>query len=349
METSLLVSILAFETYWAYYSMSSGQIYQKAVKEAAKHLLSQIGELASVDSNIVNEKTLHWTESTVIEDVLNSVRSWADGESDLPYETFLRSRVYLWQLLTYQKIYLTKRLGLKSSPPIIWEPLGEGMHSERYLRWAPHLPTESLYEYDRTLEIPKLSKSQTIVIFGDIRRSQDLMTYTVDRIFFEDMMIKFFDNIKNLFNQNLGIIDKFTGDGFLGYFNEYLCGRQGKDFVKCFLQFVKESMLFSNSLFADWQKHVRKLPVGGVMLAIGADVGEIYFGDRYGHLVCIGDAIVWAQRMCCEAPAGAVYANNILAHLLKERENIELLPIEGKTKAGETFLVSKIIIQDQQD
>ena len=52
-------------------------------------------------------------------------------------------------------------------------------------------------------------------------------------------MIWFFESIRDLFDKNMGIFDKFTGDGFLGYFNEYLCRERGKDFVECFLKFSR--------------------------------------------------------------------------------------------------------------
>ena len=242
-------------------------------------------------------------------------------------------------------MYLLKRLGIKSPPPIAWEVM-EFVHSERYLRWQPHLPSESIYEYDKTLDISRLSTSRTIVVYSDIRRSQDLMIYTIGQDRFEEMMVRFFNSVRNIFDQSTGIFDKFTGDGFLGYFNEYLCSEHRKNFVECFITFAKQCMEFSESLFLEWKKHMRKLPDKNIMLSIGADLGEIYFGDQRGHLVCIGDAIVWAQRMCSAAPAGAIYTNNLLANLLLDREGIELLPITGNTKTGETFLASELRIAD---
>ncbi len=342
-EMNLLVSILIFETYWAYYSMSSGTLYKKVVRDAAKHLLDSIDELAALHKGILDKKSLNWTDAAKIEDIVQNIREWLNGGSDLPYETFLRSRVHLWLLLTHQKLYLLTCLGIKSPPPIVWEAM-EFVHSERYLRWQPHLPSESMYEYDKTLDISMFSTSRTIVIYGDIRRSQDLMIYTIGQDRFEEMMVRFFDSVRNIFDKSIGIFDKFTGDGFLGYFNEYLCGERGKNFEECFVTFVKQCMEFSESLFREWKRHVRKLPDENIMLSIGADLGEIYFGDRGGHLVCIGDAIVWAQRMCSAAPAGAVYINNLLANLLVDREGIELLPVTGNTKTGETFLASELRI-----
>lgn len=343
-QMTLLVSILAFETYWAYYSMSSGNVYIKETREAAKHLLDSIEELAKFDSGILDYGKYHMSkgDAAVIEEILHKLRGWADGASELLYYPLMQSKVMLWFLFAELKGYLAKRLGLKSFPPIALSSV-EFQHTERYLRWQPHLPKECMYEYDQTLDIPKFSMLQTIVVYGDIRRSQDLMIYTIGHERFEDMMIRFFESIRDLFDKNLGIFDKFTGDGFLGYFNEYLCRERGKDFVECFLKFSRQCLEISESLFNEWKRYVRKLPDQDIMLSMGADVGEIYFGDRHGHLVCIGDVIVWAQRMCSAAPASSIYVNNLLANLLADRKDIELLPITGNTKTGETFRASKLL------
>jgi hypothetical protein len=52
---TLLVSISNFETYWAYYSMSSGNAFQKEVKDNAKHLLKNIYELSKLDPGIIDK------------------------------------------------------------------------------------------------------------------------------------------------------------------------------------------------------------------------------------------------------------------------------------------------------
>jgi len=345
-QMTLLVSILAFETYWAYYSMSNSIAYEKEVKDSAKFLLKNIDGLAKLDKGIVDKEALNYHEVKTgfsIEDTLKDLRDWAEGNAEVPFTTFMQSKVFLFFLFAAQKHYLAKHLGLSKFPPITFSSV-EFEHTELYQRWQPHLPRASMYWYSDSFDVLKLSESQTIVIYGDIRRSQDLMIYTIGHKRFEDMMIRFFESIRDLFDKNLGIFDKFTGDGFLGYFNEYLCRERRKDFVECFLKFSRQCLEITESLFNEWKRYVRKLPDQDIMLSMGADVGEIYFGDRHGHLVCIGDVIVWAQRMCSAAPASSIYVNNLLANLLADREDIELLPITGSTKTGETFRASKLIL-----
>ena len=340
---SLLVSIHAFETYWAYYSMSDGKVYSKETKETTKHLLNNLESLAKLDSGVLKWKErISKSDIEVIEGILNRLRDWAEDRLGGGYRPLIQSKVMLWYLFTELKVYITKSLGLDSLPPMSLS-IEEFQHTERYLRWYPHLPHDIIgWEYDQTFEVSKLSESQSIVIYGDIRRSQDLMLYTLGEERFEDFMTRFFESTRKLFSENLGIFDKFTGDGFLGYFNDYLCERRNKKFVECFLEFVRQSIKTSESLFTEWKKYVRKLPEKDIMLSLGADVGKIHYGDRGGHLVCMGDAIVWAERMCSAAPAGETYVNNLLANLLSDREDVRLSHVPGSTKTGESFLATKL-------
>lgn len=340
-QLNLLLSILSFETYWAYFSMSSGNVYMNETKAAARQLIDNLEELHKFDRNILNpRKVISKGDKRVISEILDKLRKWSTGKLDF-FQPLMQSRVMLWYLFAEQKGYLAKKLGLTWFPPIALATQ-EFEYTQRYLRWYPHLPRSSMWEYDQILDISRFGATQTVVVYGDIRRSQDLMIYTIGPKRFEEMIITFFESVRKLFDDNLGIFDKFTGDGFLGYFNDYLCGLQGKDYLDCFIRFSKQCMETSYSLFNDWKKWLRKLPAEDVMLSIGADVGQIHFGDQYGHLVCVGDAIVWAQRMCAAAPAGTVYTNNILANLLNEKKGIEMSPVAGKTKTGESFLASRI-------
>jgi len=341
---ALLVSISNFETWWAYYSMSSGNAFQQEVKEHAKHLLKNIHELSKLDPGIIDKDTINYTEVKTgfsIQDTLSGLKDWAEGNAQVPFETFMQSKLLFTFLLFLQRLYLSKQLGLTVPTTTVFSS-EEFTHSERYIQWAPHLPTSSMYWYVEEFNESKLSKSQTIVVFGDIRRSQDLMTYTVDHKFFEQMMIRFFDTTRDLLGKNYGIFDKFTGDGFLAYFNDYICKSKNKDFIDCFLDFAKEYIEANLSLFAEWKKHVRKLPDTEIMVSLGADLGKVYFGHLSGHLICMGDAIVWAERMCSASPAGEIYINNLLANAIESRKDVRLSPVPGATKLGEEFKASKI-------
>ncbi len=343
-RVTLLLSISSFETYWAYYSMSSGTAFQQEVKDSAKYLLKNIDELSKLEPGIIDKNTIKYNEVKTglsIQDTLLGLKDWAEGNSQVPFATFMQSKVFFTFLFFAQSIYLSVKMGLPV-PSRLNFSFDEFVHSERYRRWQPHLPGASMYWYSNNFDEKKLSESQTIVVFGDIRRSQDLMTYTVDHKFYEQMMIRFFDTTRKLLDENLGIFDKFTGDGFLAYFNEYICTSQNKNFTDCFLDFSKQYIEANLPLFTEWKRHVRKLPDKEIMVSLGADLGIVYFGDLSGHLVCIGDTIVWAERMCSASSAGEIYVNNLLANAIDSRKDIKLSPMSGVTKSGESFGASKI-------
>lgn len=337
------MSVLVFETYWAYYSMSGGKLYADDTKEAARNFIRTLEELDSIDIEMKDFKSrVRKSDASLeTEKIIREIKKWEEGKASTVYDPSMKSRVMLWFYFAELKTYLVTKIGVKPYPPIVISTT-EFEHTEKYLRWQPHLPKESMYWYDKAFDVSKLSSTKTIVVYGDIRRSQDLMVYTTEYELFEKNMIRFFDLVREVFDKNLGVFDKFTGDGFLGYFNEYLSNERGKNFIDCFLKFSKECMEKSKILFDEWKKHVRKLPAQDIMLAMGADLGGIYFGDRHGHLICIGDAIVWAQRMCAEAPASSIYVNNLLANLLYDRKKVALSPIRGKTKTGEDFLAAEL-------
>ena len=340
----LLVSISTFETWWAYYSMTSGNAFQKEVKERGKHLLKSIYELSKLDPGIIDKDTIKYEEvktGFTIQDTLSGLKDWAEGNAQVPFGTFMQSKVFFAFFLFALRLYLSEKLGL-TVPRTLLFSFDEFSHSERYLRWSPHLPVSSMYWYSEDFDESKLSESQTVVVYGDIRRSQDLMTYTVDHKLFEQMMIRFFDTTRDLINKNYGIFDKFTGDGFLAHFNEYICKSQNKNFLDRFLDFAKQYIEANLSLFAEWKRYVRKLPDTEIMVSLGADLGIVHYGNLSGHLVCIGDAVVWAERMCSASSAGEIYVNNLLADAIESRKDIRLSPVSGATKLGEIFKASKI-------
>jgi class 3 adenylate cyclase len=345
---SLLLSVIEFETNWAYYSMSSGNIYQKEVKNAAKYMVKHIDEVSKFDPQVIDKDVIENLEVKVfIKDKMETVnnflelKKWAEGNSIIPYTTFWQSKFFIAPCLSSLKWYLAKKLGILLEPHMVFTSQ-EIDHAEKYLRWKPHLPSLIMYHHTDDFDETILSKSRTIVVYGDIRSSQDLMTYTVDNEYFEQKMIDFFTITRSLIDEYYGIFDKFTGDGFLAYFNEDICKLGNKDFIDCFINFSKKYIKETLPLFKEWKRNVRKIPEKEIMVSLGADIGKIYFGDYNGHLICIGDAIVWAERMCSSSLAGEVFINNILANTLADRINIKLSPSSGVTKSGESFRASKI-------
>lgn len=163
---------------------------------------------------------------------------------------------------------------------------------------------------------------------------------------FSERMVEFVNRTRELIEKYSGFFDKFTGDGFIAYFNEAVCRESKVSHIQSFLGFLKEELDFAGPLFQEWSSSIRKRPVTEIGLAIGADVGQIKFEDVHDHLVAVGDAIVWAARMASIAGSNEIIVNNLLFSALEKRDGISFQRREGTTKAGESFLAHALILSD---
>lgn len=287
----------SFETLWAYYSLSSGELYNELCKKEAIRLLDAINNLAKVDSDILDAKKLKIGDKSDINAILEKLSCWAQGTSCDSSERLVASGWVLRVFLSCLRRLILKKLKIKEGPIFVLSSFEED-HSRRIMRWKPHLPMPALIAGpDKIINLA--SDSLTIVVVGDIRRSQDLMTYATDPIDFSKRMVEFFITTRQFVEKHAGFFDKFTGDGFIVYFNKEVSKTAGLDFIECFLNFIKDEMTFALPFFVNWEKSIRKRPIKNIGLAIGADIGKIRFEDIQNHLV-VGDAVVWATRMALQ-------------------------------------------------
>ena len=333
----------AFETYWAYYLQSGGRLYSEKAKEVAGMFLEAYEELSEHDQGLRDPAELRMGTDADLNDILGRFRAWTLGESPLPYEYAEKSRFLIWFFLTAVQGRVASRLGLRRVPSFVASSQ-EFMHAEDTVRWKGHLPDALL---TRSKDISELiraaSEVQTIAVLADIRMSQDLMTYAPSAEDFSRRMVEFVVKARELADRWYGLFDKFTGDGFLVYFNEEICRQGDLGHIDALIGFLMEQLDFSQTHFGEWEKVSRKLPAERVGLAIGADLGMVQFSDVRGHLVAVGDAIVWAARMASEASANEVLVNNRLFQSLTAHEkDLAFTPRTGTTKAGETFIAHSL-------
>jgi len=331
-----LTLTLSFENLWAYYLQSSGQLFSGECREAAQHLLESFEELSKQDPRIKDPVALTIGEGTDIEDILRNFRDWADGKKQYPYHEAFKSRFMLFALLTGLKGLLLKDLEV-SRWPHMFMTSQETEFSERVLRWKGHLPTSVLRSDPETV-VKEASNALSVVVVADIRQSQDLMTYASSPEDFSRRMVDFITITRQSIDEHHGFFDKFTGDGYLAYFNEAVCSAASSDYIECFLSFIREHRKFSIGHFSQWTQSVRKLPSDEVGLGIGADLGIVKFHDLKHHLVAVGDSIVWASRMASAAKANEVVVNNLLFSALQKTPKLNFQTREATTKAGERFL-----------
>lgn len=238
---------------------------------------------------------------------------------------------------------LAKALGV--GVPATRMTWAKGRELQSFIRWRGHFPPPIPEQMGE--RIRWAGETDTIAVFGDVRHSQDVMKYGASAVDFARRMGEFVGESRRMIRKYCGLFDKFTGDGFLAYFNEHLCQWHGLNYVDCFTAFLTEYVDYAQEHFEAWRRTLRKLPVEPVGLAIGADMGTVTFRDYDDHLVAVGEPIVWANRMCSEARAGEILVNNLLSEALRgrKRRELSLAPRNGLTKSGESFVATMVSIK----
>lgn len=350
--TNLIVLLQSFESLWNFYSVSEGELYGKEVKESTNKLVDYFDEVYKVDPNLFNSKAITLNSKNneeYVRDRLKALKDWANNQELFPFsqpgmganET---SRFALQGFLMCKKVYLCKKLNLDIFPNII-SSSGEGSYHMNNIRWKGHLPWQAIDLMDDDF-VNQMSSTDTIVLVADIRKSQDLMTYGPSADFFRDKILDFTTEMRKIIKDNYGVFDKFTGDGFLCYFNSHLCEKLGKDYYEQLIKACNEIMDFSSSFFSDWVKNIRKLPPNSSGLTIGIDSGVVKFRDLDNHLFAIGESIVWANRMSSAGEKEEIVLNNIPYHKINDsQQDIEFESIQNVTKGGESFTAYKMKIK----
>src|SRR5687768_14706867 len=219
-----LILLQSFETFWTFCQLSNGELYLDECKKAAGQLVKQLRLINKTDKNIFNAKALRFSdkdETSEINGVIISLSKWSKNKEKAPYPRIFTSNFFIGIVFSTIKGYLVKKVDSSIDLQIVWSSR-ETHFAKSNIRWNAHLPKHMLHNIPDDLE-QKLSSSSTIAVVGDIRKSQDLMTYTPSADFFREMMITFIQKSRDIIKSNFGIFDKFTGDGFLAYFNETVC------------------------------------------------------------------------------------------------------------------------------
>lgn len=334
-DLELLVHASSLETVWAYYSQSGGNLYQTEVRMAAANFANAYARAADADGELESRIRGKLGEHTDVAEIVERVRTWGTGEAERPYGSDSQTRFMLFALITSLKAALLQPEALEQWPSMLYTS-EEANHSARAVRWRAHLPQRVFHREPDEL-VRAASEAPSIAVMGDIRRSQDLMTYASSAGDFSQRMVRFITETRRLAEKHGGFFDKFTGDGFLVYFSKAVCEVMKRDYLECFVEFVQEEMAFANVAFREWTTSIRKLPAKEVGLTIGADLGVVAFNDINNQLVAVGDSIVWAARMSSAGNANQVIVNNLLYAALRDRSQFAFEPLSSETKAGESF------------
>jgi class 3 adenylate cyclase len=340
LQIECLVLAQTFEMLWAYYTQSGRQLYPDECRSAALQFIEAYEELSQIDDRVLDANSLKLGKNTDIADIIWHLKKWGEGRTAYPYVDANMSKRMLHAFFTGLKGLMLRDLGVSRWPTMIYSS-AEHDHSARIVRWRGHLPRAALLN-DPDLILSAASDSTTIALVGDIRRSQDLMTYAQEPTDFSRRMVQFITTTRKLIEKHGGLFDKFTGDGFIVYFNSAVCSAARLNHIDSFLGFLKDELDFAIPLFNEWSRSIRKRPAANIGLAMGADVGRVNFEDIHDHLVAVGDTIVWAARMASVALSNEVLVNNLLHAALEGRKGLTFQEREGQTKAGETFFAQSL-------
>ena len=338
------------ETYWHYYQQCRGHEFGKECHEAAIAFFKVFDSLPGVLRVQIDFETdkifAHTPQFSKITEIL---RIWVEhSKGRLVIEEDINSFVeglFISEFFRRLKSHLFKELGLARDTTI---KIAERHKANTYLKWRGHLPELKIEAgFDPDALMHKAGNSPSIVIVGDIRRSQDLMTYAVTPIEFAGRINTFIAETRRLLDKHGGFFDKFTGDGFIAYFNNEISNWHVANRDESFLGFIREYQDFSVPYFQEWKRHLKKLPNVPIGLAIGADLGIVSFQNFNYHLVAVGEPIVWASRMAEVAKAGEIIINNLLYEELHKRDDVSFQEHQKETKSGEGFLAYSMSFSKQ--
>lgn len=345
-RVNLLALVLNFEKYWQSYSLSDGILYATEVREEAQKIIPLFYEIYGKKkaSAISSNETVYVDE---IRDFIKELERWLSKGTTFPKrvagrEYTSRSNFMFQYLFIIFEDQLQSEIGLPIRMELSATP-HEDYFRRKQMKWAGQIP-EDLVE--RAMDpdfIDRMSRADTLVMVADIRRSQDLITYG-STIFYRERIMGFLDKVRKILREDYGIYDRFTGDGFIAYFNQFVCEQEGRDYYEMALDACHRIQSFSQQYFDEWSNLIRKVPIEPIGLSIGIDSGEVSFKDIEGQFFAIGDACVWATRMCNAGKRGQVVFNNIPFHRISQFGSKGFCEeIEAISKNGETFRAFSII------
>jgi class 3 adenylate cyclase len=141
------------------------------------------------------------------------------------------------------------------------------------------------------------------VLAADIRNSTELMLRAKDASPFATFLSALSERMNSGLTYPCGYFDKFTGDGWLAFFADGLCGSLAELYALnasayCHGEFQKVLNDYSPTLFGP------ERPRTG--LGIGLAYGEVQFVEIAKQKTIVGEAVVWACRLS-GCPADRTY------------------------------------------
>lgn len=350
---NLIILLQSFQINWQRMFFSNCHYgYVKQCKQSALLMIELFRELHDDDKSIYNSKAIGLNsddDDGFALEVIQSLKDWVKSEDTFPHFVDIKSKTsynyYLNDFIICETAYLLGKIKPQVHP-VLYTSSHDSCLNENYIKWHPHVSYLAVDFFDIGF-LDKMSKSNTITIVADIRKSQELITYSSSPHYFRDKLLTLFEGCKAIIKDHSGIFDRFTGDGFICYFNESFCEKFGLNYYQCAVSSIVSIQKKANEIFLEWVADLKKVPIEKIGLSIGVDEGEINYSEKKGHFIAIGEPCVWATRMCSAALADEVILNNRPYNKLMRLDCIESeSEVKSTTKGGENFLAHKVTLKD---
>lgn len=350
---NLIILLQSFQINWQRLFFSNGHYcYVKECKKSASLMIELFKELHEEDKSIYNSKAIGLNSDNdegFVTEVIQSLKDWVISEDNFPRSVDIKSKTsynfYLNEFIICETAYLLGKIKPQIHP-VLYTSSHDSFLNENYIKWHPHV---SYLAVDFLSEgfLDKMSNSNSITIVADIRKSQELITYSSSPLYFRDKLMTLLEDCKTIIKDHSGILDRFTGDGFVCYFNECFCDIFDLDYYQCAVSAIVSIQKKANEIFPEWIADLKKVPIEKIGLSIGVDEGCIDYSEKKGHFVAIGEPCVWATRMCSAALADEVIVNNRSYNKLMKLDCIDsACEVKSTTKGGEDFLAHKVMLKD---
>lgn len=159
---------------------------------------------------------------------------------------------------------------------------------------------------------------KSFVLSVDIRKSTELMLKAADKTMYVEFMLRLEKELRKILQDNLGIVDRFTGDGMLAYFPNFYSGDDAG--LYCVRASHRCHQMFKDVL-KSYKDTFQILPKD-IGFGIGIDYGDIsmYRGKETNEeLIVIGSPVVYACRL------SSVKANHTAVNIQAKKEIENLL------------------------
>lgn len=350
---NLIILLQSFQINWQRLFFSNGHyVYLKECKKSASLMIELFRDLHEVDKSIYNSKAIGLNsddDDGFASEVIQSLNDWVISEDPFPRFVDIKSKTsynfYLNEFIICETAYLLGKIKPQVHP-VLYTSSQDSCLNENYIKWHPHISYLAV-DFLNIGFLDKMSKSNSITIVADIRKSQELITYSSSPLYFRDKLLTLLEDCKAIIKEHSGVFDRFTGDGFICYFNESFCDIFDLNYYQCAVSAIVSIQKKANEIFPAWIAELKKIPIEKIGLSIGVDEGEINYSEKNGHFIAIGEPCVWATRMCSVALADEVIVNNRPYNKLMGLDCIESeREVKSTTKGGENFLAHKVHLKD---